>query len=141
MKDLFTISVAGILLWWVTVWPIKDARADEIKEFFAKTPSGEVVLTREPCEYTKMGLKGYSYAAYVIKLGQANHEGCWTMDVIDRFKAVKIYFPQSKSTEFYNPALFEPRLPKSTTKPEPSVSIEPRFEGSSRLMLYEVFTF
>ena len=116
------------------MWPIKELRADEIKEFFVKTPSGEVVLTREPCEYTKMGLKGYSYAAYVIKLGQANHEGCWTMDIIDRFKAVKIYFPQSKSTEFYNPALFEP-LPKEQPSKSP-VRVEP-----NRIMIYKEFTF
>jgi hypothetical protein len=137
MKDLFTIGIAGILLWWVAMWPIEELRADEIKEFFVKTPSGEVVLTREPCEYTKMGLKGYAYAAYVIKLGQANHEGCWTMDIIDRFKAVKVYFPQSKSTEFYNPALFEPRLPKSAEQPSKSpVRVEP-----NRIMIYKEFTF
>ena len=120
MKDLFTIGVAGIVLWWVAMWPIKELRAEpkfnpeEIKEFSMKAETGEVVLTREPCEYIKTGLKDYPYAAYVIKLGQANYEGCWTMDVIDRFKAVKVYFPQSKSIEFYNPALFSPRLPKST---------------------------
>ena len=141
MKDLFTISVAGILLWWVTMWPLEDVRAqpvinsEEIKEFSINTPSGEVVLTREPCEYIKMGLKGYAYAAYVIKLGQANHEGCWTMDIIDRFKAVKVYFPQSKSTEFYNPALFEPRLPKEQPSKSP-VRIEP-----NRIMIYKEFTF
>jgi hypothetical protein len=27
MKDLFTISIAGILLWWVAFWPI-DGKAD-----------------------------------------------------------------------------------------------------------------
>jgi len=27
MKDLFTISIAGILLWWVIVWPM-DSKAD-----------------------------------------------------------------------------------------------------------------
>jgi hypothetical protein len=27
MKDLFTISVAGIMLWWVVMWPI-ESKAD-----------------------------------------------------------------------------------------------------------------
>ena len=29
MKDLFTISITGILLWWVMVWPM-DSKADII---------------------------------------------------------------------------------------------------------------
>jgi hypothetical protein len=27
MKDLFTISIAGILLWWVAFWPIEGDAA------------------------------------------------------------------------------------------------------------------
>jgi len=27
MKDLFTISIAGILLWWVAFWPIEGEAA------------------------------------------------------------------------------------------------------------------
>jgi hypothetical protein len=27
MKDLFTVSIAGILLWWVAMWPI-EGKAD-----------------------------------------------------------------------------------------------------------------
>lgn len=112
MKELFTIGVAGILLWWVAMWPMKEPRADEIKEFSIKTPPGEIVLTREPCEYIKMGVKDYPYAAYAVQKGYPHVEGCWTMDIIDRFKAVKVYFPQTKSIEYYNPTLFEPRLTK-----------------------------
>ena len=143
MKDLIAVTIAGVLLWWVAVWPIDSLRAepninsDEINEFFMKTETGEVVLTREPCTFIKMGLKGYPYAAYATEKGHAHHEGCWTMDVIDRFKAVKVYFPEIDATAVYNPALFEPRLPKTTEKPiKGTVQLE-----NNRIMVYEEFTF
>jgi hypothetical protein len=112
MKDLIAITIAGALLWWVALWPMEELRAEEIKEFSIKTWSGEVVLTREPCEFIKMGVKDYPYAAYAVQKGHPHVEGCWTMDIVDRFKAVKVYFPQTKSIEYYNPSLFEPRLTK-----------------------------
>ena len=138
MKDLFIISIAGVLFWWVTIWPI-DGNADpKIKEMVMKTEVGELVLTTEPCEFIKMGLKGYPYAAYSTEKGRANHEGCWKVDVVDRFSAVLVYFPEIDATAVYNPNLFKPRE-------EPSVSIEPkfqaRFEDFNRIMLYEVITF
>lgn len=146
MKDLIAVTIAGILLWWVAVFPIEDVRAEpnltteEIKEFSMKTETGEVVLTKEPCEFIKMGLKGYPYAAYATDKGHANHEGCWTMDVIDRFKAVKVYFPEIDATAVYNPALFEPRLPKDTKDKEKPIKGTVQLENNT-VMLYEVFTF
>jgi hypothetical protein len=28
MKELITITVAGVLIWWVAVWPIQELRAE-----------------------------------------------------------------------------------------------------------------
>jgi len=118
MKDFLLYVAYGVLLWILfivfsmPVYSTTGINSDEIKEFSIKTPPGEIVLTREPCEYIKMGVKDYPYVAYAVQKGYPHVEGCWTMDIIDRFKAVKVYFPQTKSIEYYNPSLFEPRLTK-----------------------------
>jgi hypothetical protein len=127
MKDLFTISVAGILLWWVMIWPIDGDANPKIKEMVMKTETGEVVLSTEPCEFIKMGLKGYPYAAYATEKGKPHHEGCWKVDVVDRFSAVLVYFPEIDATAVYNPKLFSPRE-------EPNVSLEPRLENNNAFM-------
>jgi hypothetical protein len=114
MKDLFTISIAGILIWWVAIWPIEGDANAKIKEMIMKTDVGELVLTTEPCEFIKLGLKGYPYAAYATEKGYVHHEGCWTTDVVDRFKAIKIYFPEVNATGIYNPSLFKPRQESNT---------------------------
>jgi hypothetical protein len=116
MKDFLLYVAYGVLLWILfivfsmPVYSTTDFNAEEIKEFSMKTDVGEIVLTREPCEFTKMGLKDYPYAAYATERNHVSHEGCWTMDVVDKFRAVKLYFPEIDTTAVYNPALFGPRL-------------------------------
>lgn len=145
MKDLITITIVACLLWWIAILPDTKLHAEpkldsaDIKEFSMKTETGEVVLTREPCEFIKMGLKGYPYAAYATDKGHANHEGCWTMDIVDRFKAVKVYFPEIDATAVYNPALFGPRG-IDVKAPEDSVKGSVRFENN-KVMVYEEITF
>lgn len=134
MKDLIAVTIAGVLLWWVFLWPDDAWAQPEVKEFSMKSETGEVVLTQEPCTFIKMGLKNYPYAAYATEKGHANHEGCWRLDNINGMRSVLIYFPEIDATGVYNPELFQPRA-------VPSVQLEPRFEGGDRAMLYEVFTF
>ena len=111
MKDLIIVTIAGLLFWWVAILPIDKAWSEDLpKEMSMKTETGEIVLTSEPCEFIKLGLKDYRFAAYATEKGHANHEGCWDTDIIDRFKAIKIYFPEIDSTGIYNPALFKPRI-------------------------------
>ena len=137
MKDFLTLLIAAIVMWLVTSW--FDAAYGEdiaVQEMSMKTETGEIVLTTEPCEYIKMGLKGYPYAAYATEKGKANHEGCWKVDIVDRYSAILVYFPEIDATAVYNPKLFSPRK-----KVDPNVSFEPKFEEGNRIMLYEVFTF
>jgi hypothetical protein len=130
MKDLITITIAGILLWWVALWPMESKSQEDIKEFSMKSETGEVVLTKEPCEFIKMGLKNYPYAAYATEKGHANHEGCWRMDNVNGMRSVLIYFPEIDATGVYNPELFKPRnLP--TVK----------FENNNAMVYFEVYSF
>lgn len=109
LKDILTLILAGLALMCVGI-VFDDVHSEQLpKEFSMKTETGEIVLTSEPCEFIKMGLQGYPYAAYATEKGHANHEGCWTTDIVDRFKAIKIYFPEIDATGVYNPALFKPR--------------------------------
>jgi hypothetical protein len=133
MKDLAIITIAGILLWWVVIWPQESRSAEDIKEFSMKSETGEVVLTKEPCEFIKMGLKNYPYAAYATEQGHANHEGCWRMDNVQGMKSILIYFPEIDATGVYNPELFQPRQ-------KPNVYLEPKFEYNNA-MVYGVYTF
>ena len=92
---------------------VKESKAEDqqpsIKEMSMKTDTGELVLTTEPCTFISMGLQGYPYAAYATEKGHANHEGCWKVDVVDRFSAILVYFPEIDATAVYNPKLFQPR--------------------------------
>jgi hypothetical protein len=109
MKDFLTFMTVGLVLFIFAAWLNHVEPAELPKEYSMKTETGEIVLTQEPCEYIKMGLKGYPYAAYATEKGHANHEGCWKMDVVDRYRAVMIYFPEIDATGVYNPDLFKPR--------------------------------
>ena len=147
MKDFLTYTAIGLALWVACLSiskshskPSHEIPPEDIKEFSMKTETGEVVLTREPCTFIKMGLKGYPYAAYATEKGHANHEGCWTMDVIDRYKAVKVYYPEIDATAVYNPALFGPRGIDLDKKVEPNVNLEPTFENNN-MMLYGTYRF
>ena len=130
MKDLITITIAGILLWWVVLWPMESKSQEDIKEFSMKSETGEVVLTKEPCEFIKMGLKNYPYAAYATEKGHANHEGCWRMDNVNGMRSVLIYFPEIDATGVYNPEMFKPRN-------SPTV----KFENNKAMVYFEVFSF
>jgi hypothetical protein len=134
MKDIITLIIAGLALM-ATGIVFDDAHsADLPREFSMKTETGEIVLTKEPCEFIKMGLQNYPYAAYATESGHANHEGCWRMDDIKGMRSVLIYFPEIDATGVYNPELFGPRL-------TPSVKLEPRFENNKAMIYYEVWTF
>jgi hypothetical protein len=110
MNYFIKFIIGGVLLLLFSLW-LEQAHTEQLpKEYAMKTETGEIVLTQEPCEFTKMGLEGYPYAAYATEKGHANHEGCWTTDIVDRFKAIKIYFPEIDATGVYNPNLFHPRL-------------------------------
>ena len=110
MKDLLTFIAIGLVLW-VTALIINEVHsAEKLPEFSMKSETGEVVLTGEPCTFTKMGLEGYPYAAYATESGHANHEGCWRRDVVDRTEAILIYFPEINATGVYNPKLFHQRV-------------------------------
>lgn len=134
MKDFLTFITVGITLFILSVWLNHIESAELSKEYSMKTETGEVVLTQESCTFIPMGLKGYPYAAYATEKGHANHEGCWKMDIVGKYRSVLIYFPEIDATAVYNPDLFKPRQ-------EPNVYFEPRFEDGNRAMLYEVFTF
>jgi hypothetical protein len=130
MKDLVVITIAGILLFWVMLWPEKGYAIADIQEFSMKSETGEVVLTKEPCEFIKMGLKDYPYAAYATEVGHANHEGCWRMDNVKGMRSVLIYFPEIDATGVYNPELFKPRN-------KPTVM----FENNKIMVYFEVYSF
>jgi len=85
------------------------AYSAEVLEMVMPSETGEIVLTKEPCTFIKMGLKNYPYAAYATEKGHANHEGCWKTDIVDRFSAILVYFPEIDGTAVYNPKLFAPR--------------------------------
>jgi hypothetical protein len=106
--------------------------AESPREFSMKTETGEIVLTKEPCEFIKMGLKNYPYAAYATEQGHANHEGCWRMDDIKGMRSVLIYFPEIDATGVYNPELFKPRG---------DMNVEFKFENNRAMVYYEVFSF
>ena len=110
MKDFLTFITVGVVLFIFSVWLNHVDPAELPKEYSMKTETGEIVLTQEPCTFIKMGLKGYPYAAYATEKGHANHEGCWKTDIVDRYKAILIYFPEIDATGVYNPQLFSPRL-------------------------------
>jgi hypothetical protein len=133
MKDLITITIVGVLLWWVMIWPQESKAVENIKEMSMKTDVGEVVLTTEDCIFIKMGLKDYPYAAYATEKGKANHEGCWRRDDVNGMSTVLIYFPEIDSTAVYNPQLFSPRQ-------KPTVYLDPKIEYN-QAMLYGVYTF
>ena len=131
MKNVISFIIVLLVLWFYALWVV-DFRAAELpQEFSMKSETGEVVLTSEPCTFTKMGLENYPYAAYATEKGHANHEGCWRRDIVDRTEAILIYFPEINATGVYNPKLFHPR-----NSLKPTV----RFENNN-VMLYEEFTF
>ena len=136
MKDFISYITVGLVLWFFAVW-LNNLHAEDIqvKEMTMKTETGEVVLTTEPCTFTKMGLTGYPYAAYATEKGHANHEGCWKVDVVDRYSAILVYFPEIDSTAVYNPKLFSPKK-----KVEPNTKLEPKLENNN-VMIYGVYTF
>ena len=105
MKALAYITALVLLWFFLLDYPY----AKDSKELSMKTETGELVLTAEPCEFIKMGLEGYPYAAYATEKGHANHEGCWKMDVVNRFEAILVYFPEIDATGVYNPKLFQPK--------------------------------
>ena len=37
MKDLFTVSIAGIMLWWVAMWPIESKAVDIYQDLDGRT--------------------------------------------------------------------------------------------------------
>ena len=131
MKDFLTYVIVGLILWIFALWLNETRSAELPQEFSMKSETGEVVLTSEPCTFTKMGLQGYPYAAYATETGHANHEGCWRRDIVDKSEAILIYFPEIDATGVYNPKLFHPR-----DSLKPTV----RFENNN-VMLYEEFTF
>lgn len=103
----FLMGITLLLLW---LFLYDYAESKELpKELSMKTDTGEVVLTVEECTFTKMGLRGYPFAAYATERGKANHEGCWKKDDINGMSAVMIYFPEIDATAVYNPQLFTPR--------------------------------
>ena len=129
MKDFLTFIAIGLVLW-IAALIINEVHSAELpEEFSMKSETGEVVLTSEPCTFTKMGLKNYPYAAYATETGHANHEGCWRRDIVDKSEAILIYFPEIDATGVYNPILFKPRI-------KPTV----RFEDGN-VMVYQGFTF
>ena len=106
MKN-FLMGITLILLW---LFLYDYAYSKELpKEMSMATEAGEVVLTLEECTFTKMGLRGYPYAAYATDKGKANHEGCWKKEEVNHMEAVLIYFPEIDATAVYNPQLFKPR--------------------------------
>lgn len=106
MKILFWATIVILLLCAIN----NDLFALDLpKELVMKTDSGEIVLTSEPCTFTKMGLQGYEYAAYATEQGHANHEGCWQRDSYEGKSSVQIFFPEINATAVYNPNLFKPR--------------------------------
>ena len=129
MKDIFTFIAIGLVLWVAALIINEVHSAEALPELSMKSETGEVVLTSEPCTFTKMGLKNYPYAAYATETGHANHEGCWRRDIVDSSEAILIYFPEIDATGVYNPKLFQPRM-------KPTV----RFENG-RVMVYQGFTF
>jgi hypothetical protein len=137
MKDVLSFIAVGIALW-LACLSVSKSHSEEIVEMVMASETGEIVLTKEPCEYIKMGLKGYPYAAYATEKGHANHEGCWKTDVVDRFAAILVYFPEIDATAVYNPKLFKPRN-KNVSVP-PNVFLDPKFE-QGRAMFYGVYTF
>ena len=133
MKDFLTFIAIGLVLW-VAALIIDEVHSTELpQEFSMKSETGEVVLTGEPCSFTKMGLEGYPYAAYATESGHANHEGCWKIDIVRNMSSVLVYFPEIDATAVYNPALFELRK-------ESNVSIDPKFENNN-LMIYGEYRF
>ena len=133
-SKLSIIELIALLVLAVTLYFIyNDAFSKPKDEMVMKTDTGEVVLTKEPCEFTKMGLQGYPYAAYATDKGHANHEGCWKIDIVRNMSSVLIYFPEIDATAVYNPALFELRK-------ESNVSIDPKFENNN-LMIYGEYRF
>jgi hypothetical protein len=133
MNDFLKFIAVGIVLWLFALWLNESDAAEDIKEFYMKSETGEVVLTKEPCEFIKMGLKNYPYAAYATEVGHANHEGCWRMDNVNGMRSVLIYFPEIDATGVYNPELFQPRQKNN-------VYLEPKFEFN-KAMVYGVYTF
>ena len=129
MKDFLTYIAIGLILWFSATAINKLHSAELPQELSMKSETGEVVLTSEPCTFTKMGLEGYPYAAYATEKGHANHEGCWRRDIVDKTEAILIYFPEINATGVYNPKLFHPRI-------KPTVLFE-----NNRIMVYEEFTF
>lgn len=131
MKNFISFIIVVLVLWFYALW-IVDFRAAELlpQEFSMKSETGEVVLTSEPCEFIKMGLEGYPYAAYATEIGHANHEGCWRRDIVDKSEAILIYFPEINATGVYNPKLFLPRV-------KPTV----RFENGRAMVYQEIYSF
>ena len=115
MKDFLIFVGVGLTLWYLALSMNRIEAAEVPQEFSMKSETGEIVLTEEPCEFIKMGLKNYPYAAYATEKGHPNHEGCWRRDIVDKSEAVLIYFPEIEATGVYNPRLFKPRL-KPTVK-------------------------
>lgn len=105
MKLLAYITAIVIFWFWLLDYPY----AKDAKTLSLKTETGEIVLTSEPCTFIPMGLKGYPFAAYATEKGHANHEGCWKMDIVDRYEAILVYFPEIDATAVYNPRLFQPK--------------------------------
>jgi len=109
MKDLLIITIAGLLLSWVMIWP-DSAHGEALpRELAMKTEAGEIVLTTEECIFTKQGLQGYEYAAYATEKGHTNHEGCWKSDNYEGKQAAYIYFPEINQTAVFDARLFKPR--------------------------------
>ena len=130
MKNFLTYVAVGLVLWLFAVWLNETKSAEISQEFSMKSETGEVVLTVEPCTFTKMGLEGYPYAAYATEKGHANHEGCWRRDIVDKSEAILIYFPEINATGVYNPRLFKPRM-------KPTV----RFENGRVMVYQEIYSF
>lgn len=105
MKILAYITIFVIFWFWLLDYPY----AKDAKTLNMKSETGEVVLTSEPCPFIKNGLQGYPFYAYATDKGKPNHEGCWKMDIVDRFEAILIYFPEIDATAVYNPKLFQPK--------------------------------
>ena len=64
MKDVLTFIAIGLVLWVAALIINEVHSAEALPELSMKSETGEVVLTSEPCTFTKMGLQGYPYAAY-----------------------------------------------------------------------------
>lgn len=106
MKNLAYLTI--LVVFWLILINVPYAK-ELVKEMSMATETGEVVLTLEECTFTKMGLRGYPYAAYATDKGKANHEGCWKKEDINNMSAVLIYFPEIDATAVYNPQLFKPK--------------------------------